>query len=87
MTTSNTADSTDKTFTVVMPKKSKSDLANIDRAIQDIRVDLEKHNRILKQLLKIDGIDVITYKQAEKVTDLTTLLSILKLHLKKMGGR
>ena len=90
MTTSNTADSTDKTFTVVIPKKPKSDLSNIDqtrRAVQDIREDLEEHQRIHKQLLKIDGIDVILYKEAEKIAELDTLHSILKLHLHKMGGR
>ena len=66
------------------------DLSNIDqtrRAVQDIKADLEKHTRIHKQLLKIDGIDVILYKEAEKITELDTLHSILKLHLHKMGGR
>ena len=81
---SNTADDGEYTYTIEMPKKSKSDLSNIDqtrRAVQDIREDLEEHQIIHKQLSLIGGIDVILYKEAEKITDLETLLSLLKLHL------
>ena len=62
-------------------------LPNIERALQDIKGDIEKWERIYKQLILIDGIDVTTYQTHEKITELESLQFILKSQLSKMGGK
>ena len=85
---SNTAESTDRTVTLELPKaKPRSNLSNIERALQDIKGDIEKWERIYKQLISIDGIDVMVYQTHEKITELESLQFILKSQLSKMGGK
>ena len=62
-------------------------LSNIERALQDIKGDIEKWERIYKQRISIDGIDVMVYQTHEKVTELESLQFILKSQLSKMGGK
>ena len=62
-------------------------ISNIERALQDIKGDIEKWERIYHQLLKIDGIYVMVYQTHEKVTELESLQFILKSHLSKMSGK
>ena len=67
--------------------KMTKNLSNIERALQDIKADIEKWERIYHQLLKIDGIDVMVYQTHEKITELESLQFILKSQLSKMGGK
>ena len=67
--------------------KMTKNLSNIERALQDIKGDIEKWERIYKQLISIDGIDVMVYQTHEKVTELESLQFILKSQLSKMGGK
>ena len=67
--------------------KNLSNIDNTRRALQDIKQDIEKWERIYHQLLKIDGIDVMVYQTHEKVTELESLQFILKSQLSKMGGK
>ena len=62
-------------------------LSNIERALQDIKADIEKWERIYRQLMLIDGIDVMVYQTHERITELESLQFILKSHLSKMGGK
>ena len=62
-------------------------LSNIERALQDIKGDIEKWERIYRQLMLIDGIDVMVYQTHEKITELESLQFILKSQLSKMGGK
>ena len=62
-------------------------ISNIERALQDIKGDIEKWERIYHQLLKIDGIDVMVYQTHEKIIELESLQFILKSHLSKMDGK
>ena len=62
-------------------------ISNIERALQDIKGDIEKWERIYKQLISIDGIDVMIYQTHEKVTELESLQFILKSQLSKMSGK
>ena len=65
--------------------KNLSNIDNTRRALQDIKQDIEKWERIYKQLISIDGIDVMVYQTHEKITELESLQFILKSHLSKMG--
>ena len=67
--------------------KNLSNIDNTRRALQDIKQDIEKWERIYKQLISIDGIDVMVYQTHEKITELESLQFILKSHLSKMGGK
>ena len=67
--------------------KNLSNIDNTRRALQDIKQDIEKWERIYHQLLRIDGIDVMVYQTHEKITELESLQFILKSHLSKMSGK
>ena len=67
--------------------KNLSNIDNTRRALQDIKQDIEKWERIYRQLMLIDGIDVMVYQTHEKITELESLQFILKSQLSKMGGK
>ena len=63
------------------------DIDKTRRALDDIRLDIEKWERIYHQLSKVDGVEIILYTTHEKIVELEHLQFILKSHLNKMGGR
>ena len=67
--------------------KNQSHIDNTRRALQDIKGDIEKWERIYRQLMLIDGIDVMVYQTLEKITELESLQFILKSQLSKIGGK
>ena len=65
-------------------------LSNIDqtkRAIQDLKEDLRKWERIHKQLLLCDNTEIMAYNVHDQIVIIENLIFTLTTHLRDMGGR
>ena len=71
----------------IIKKGNLSDIDKTRRALEDIRLDIEKWERIYYQIADVDGVDIISYQMHEKIVELESLQFILKGHLARMGGR
>ena len=66
------------------PTRKSSPLSDIDntrRAIDDLKLDVKKWERIYKQILKIEGEEAKAYTIKDKITISQNLIDTLTKHL------
>ena len=69
------------------PKQKSARLEDTRFAINELKEDLKKQERVYKLLIHIEHTDVLTYKIHDKILYIESLIFILQSSLKDMGGK